>query len=68
MHRKPKIYKKLLVRNGSSSGVNKISTQDEYKNALEGDTDLDEKIIKLGEFNELAYEDLLLFINTSSSV
>ena len=39
----------------------------EYKNALEGDTDLNKKIIKLGELNGLAYEDLILSINTSSS-
>ena len=30
--------------------------QDEYKNALEDDMDLNEKIVKLGELNELAYE------------
>ena len=30
--------------------------------------DLDKKIIKLNEFNKLAYEDLILSINTSSSV
>ena len=35
---------------------------------LEGDTDLDKKIIKLGELNELAYEDLILSINNSASV
>ena len=50
------------------SGVDKIATQDEYKNALEGDADLNEKIIKLGELNELVYEDLILSINASSSV
>ena len=36
--------------------------------ALEGDTDLNKKIIKLGDLNELAYEDLILSINTCSSV
>ena len=35
---------------------------------LEGDDDLDKKIVKLGELNELAHEDLILSINTSSSV
>ena len=39
--------------------------QEEYESALEGDEDLDKKIVKLGEFNELAYEDLILSINTS---
>ena len=40
----------------------KILTQDEYKSALEGDEDLDKKIAKLGELNELEYEDLILSI------
>ena len=47
------------------SGIDKIPTQDEYKNALNGDTDLDKKIIKLGELNELAYEHLILLMNTN---
>ena len=46
-------YKKLLESNGSVPGGYKIPTQDEYKNALEGDMNLDKKIIKLGELNEL---------------
>ena len=49
------------------SGVNKICTQDEYENALEGDKDLNKKIIKLGELNELAHEDFIPSLNTSSS-
>ena len=49
-------------------GVDKIPTQDEYENALEVDMDLNKKIIKLGELNELAYEDLILSINTSFSI
>ena len=61
-------YKKLLVSYWSTTGVDKIHTQDEYKNALDGDIDLDKKIIKLGELNELAHEGLILPINTSSSV
>ena len=48
--------------------MDKIATQDEYKNAIEVDMDLDKKIIKLGELNELLYEDLILSINPSSSV
>ena len=39
-HRKHKGYKNLLVSNGSMSGEEKFPTQDEYENALEGDTDL----------------------------
>ena len=50
------------------SGLDKVSMQDEYENAVEGDTDLDEKVVKLGEWNELAYEDLILSINVSSSI
>ena len=48
--------------------MDKIPTQEEYENALEGDDDLNKKIVKLSELNELAYEDLILLINTSSSV
>ena len=48
--------------------MDKIPTQDEYESALEGDDDLDKKIVILGELNELAYEYLILSINTSSSV
>ena len=33
--------------------------QDEYKNALQDDTDLDKKVFKLGELYDLAYEDLI---------
>ena len=47
-------------------GVDKIPMQKEYENALEGDPDHNKKIVKLGQLNELAYEDLILFINTSS--
>ena len=61
-------YKKLLVSTGTIPGVDKIPTQEEYKSALEGDKDLNKNIVKLGELNELAYEDLILSINTSSSV
>ena len=64
---KQKRYKKLLVSSGSTSGVDKIPTQDEYKNAMKGDTDLNKRILKLGELNELAYKDLFCSINTSSS-
>ena len=43
LHGKQKGYKKLLVSNGSMSGVDKIPTQDEYKNGMEGGMDLDKK-------------------------
>ena len=68
LHGKWKGYKKLLVSTGTTPGVDKIPTQEEYENALEGDDDLDKKIVKLGELNEPAYEALILSINTSSSV
>ena len=67
-HVKWKGYTKLLVSRRSMSGMDKIPTQDEYKNAVEVNTDLNNKIIKLGELNKLAYEALILSINTSSSV
>ena len=40
---------------------------DEYKNALEGDTDLDKTIVKLDELNKLA-QDLILSLNINSFV
>ena len=68
MHGKQKGYKKLLVNNGSMPGVDKISTSDEYKNAMEGGIDLNQMMVKLCELNECACEDIILSINTSSSV
>ena len=38
-------YKILFVNSEYTEGVNKIPTQDEYKNTLEGDMDLNRKII-----------------------
>ena len=68
LHGKQKGYKKLLVSTGTTPGVDKIPTQEEYENALEGNNNLYKTIVKLGELNELAYEDSILLINTSSSV
>ena len=68
LHGKHKGYKKLLASSGSTSSMDKIPTQDKYENALEGDMDLNQKIIKLGELNKLVYEDLILSVNNSSSV
>ena len=67
-HGKQKGYKKLLVSTGTTPGVDEIPMQEEFDSMLEGHDDLDKKIVKLGELNELAYEDLLLSLNTSSSV
>ena len=68
MHGKLKGCKKLLVRSESTSGVDEIPTQNKYENVMEGDTDLNKKIIKLGELNELSHKDLILWINTSFPV
>ena len=40
---------KLLVSTVTTSGVDKIPMQEEYESALEGDDNLDKKIIRLGE-------------------
>ena len=50
------------------SGFDEIPTQDEYENALKGDMEVNKKTMKLGELNELASEDVILSINTSSSI
>ena len=65
---KQKGYKKLLGSTSTTPGVDKIPMQEEYDSALEGHDDLDKKIIRSGESNEFAYEDLILSINTSASV
>ena len=56
------------VSTGTTSGVDKIPTYEEFENALERNEDLDKKIIKLGELNELACEGFILSIKASSSV
>ena len=45
-----------------------MPTQEKYEKALEGDMDLDKKVVKLGELHELAHEDSILSINASSIV
>ena len=47
----------MLISSGTMVGVYKISTQDEDKNALKGDMNLNKKVLKLGELKELAYDD-----------
>ena len=49
-------------------GMDKIPTHDEYENSLEGNEEVNKKIVKLGELNKLVYDDFFLSINTSSSV
>ena len=60
LHGKQKGCNKLLLSSRSTLGMDKIPTQNEYKNALEGDRDLNKKIIKIGYLNKLAYEDIIL--------
>ena len=38
-------YKKLLVSIGTTPSVDKIPMQEEYDSAVEGDEDLDKKIV-----------------------
>ena len=59
---------KPLKENASTERVDEILLHTEFQWALEGSTDFDKKIIKLGELNELPNEDLILLINTNSSV
>ena len=63
-HGKQKGYKKLLLSSMSMSGIDKIPTQNKYENSLEGEMDLNKKIVKLNELDQLAYEDIILLINT----
>ena len=46
-------------------GVDKVPM---YKESLVSETNLVQKNIKLHDFNELAYENVLVLINTGSSV
>ena len=66
LHGKWKGYNKSLVSTGKKPGVDKIPNQNEYESALMGGEDLGKKIVKLGELNKLALQDLILLINTSS--
>ena len=61
-------FKELLVSSGSTSGVDKILMQEQYEHAFKGDTDLDNKIVKIHWLNELAYDHLISSINTNSRV
>lgn len=57
---KRKGYKKILVWGRSKVRVYKVSIQEENKDALENETELDKNIAELGDINELAYENLIL--------
>ena len=56
----------MLEGSWSTLIVDKVPTQDGNKEALEGDMDLDKKIIKPGDLNGLYKKDLILSINTGS--
>ena len=58
----------LLVGEGSVVGVGEVTIQEEFEETQEDDTDLDKKVIKLGELHKPAYEDLVISINPSSAV
>ena len=62
-----KIYMKLFVATGTIIGVDKFPIQVELEQTHEGSKDFDKKMSKLSELNELAYNYLILFINTDSS-
>ena len=49
-------------------GIDKAPMQEEFEEAQRGGTDLDKKVIKVGELNKLANEDLILSIKTISTV
>ena len=54
-------YKGLLL------GRDKVPTQEQLDLAETSSSDSDKKILKLGELNELAYEDIVLSINHTTS-
>ena len=51
-----RVIKKYSNNKGFMLQVNKIPTQDEYGDALKAGTDLDKKVIKVGELHELDYK------------
>ena len=58
---KRKGYKKLLL------GTERVPMQEQIDLAESSSSSTDKKIIKLGELNELAYKDIVLSINHTSS-
>ena len=59
---------KATGRKGSTVGGDKIPMQKEFEEAQGCGTDIDEKVIKLSELNELAHEDLILSFDTISLI
>ena len=64
---KCKGYTKLLLCKKDQVGVDRISTVDEYDAAVGTSEEEKKKVMKLGELNELAYEDLILSINGNTT-
>ena len=48
-------------------GEDKMPTQDKYDNDLNGDSELDRKVVKLGQLNELACKNLIVSISTNAT-
>ena len=49
-------------------GMDKIPSQDEYEETLKGNEVLNEEIVNFCKLKELAYDDMILSISTSSFV
>ena len=45
----------MFVKNGSTIGLDKESMQEQYEDALEDETDIDQRIEKQDNMNELTY-------------
>ena len=60
------VFKKPLVRVGSTVKVDIVPMQSEYEEALESDTDLDKIVVQLGELNEITCKNLILSIKPVS--
>ena len=63
MRGKEKSLKKATDKSQISVGVSKIPMQKEFKEALESNTHLDKEVVKIGESNKLACDDLIISIN-----
>ncbi len=60
-------YKKLLVGEGKTFGVSKMSTQNELEMAEHGLSVQDKAVKKCGKLYVLTFEDILLFIDAKTS-
>ena len=67
-YRKNKSSKMLLIGVGFKIGEDKVPMKEMYDDALEANMGFDKKIAKLFELNKLAYENLILSINTRTAV